>query len=56
MVKKLKKAKNFSEILHPGEPEYRAEQKNLKNGILIPFEVANDLKALGKKLNVKCPF
>ena len=55
-VKKLKKAKNFNEILHPGEPEYRAERKNLKNGIAIPCEVANDLKALSTKLNIKCPF
>ena len=55
-VKKLKKAKNFNEILHPGEPEFRAEQKNLKNGIVIPYEVANDLKALSAKLNIKCPF
>ena len=55
-VKKLKKAKDFNEILHPGEPEYIAEQKNLKNGILIPYEVANDLKTLSTKLNIKCPF
>ena len=55
-VKKLKKAKNFNEILHPGEPEFRAEQKNLKRGIVIPYEVANDLKALSAKLNIKSPF
>ena len=51
-VKKLKKAKGFSEILHPGEPEYR-KSKEYKNGIPLNKGVINELNELAKEFNIK---
>ena len=36
-VKKLKKAKGFKKILHPGEPEFINQNINSRKGILIQF-------------------
>jgi LDH2 family malate/lactate/ureidoglycolate dehydrogenase len=55
-VKKLKLAKGFKEILHPGEPEYKSYIKNLKEGIPISKDVQLDLKKLAEKLNIKSIF
>lgn len=55
-VKMLKLAKGFKEILHPGEPEYKSYNKNLKQGIPISKDVQLDLKKLAKKMNIKSIF
>ena len=55
-VKKLKLAKKFKEILHPGEPEYRKERIILKKGIVLTSDIVQDLNKLAKKLEVKSPF
>ena len=55
-VKKLKLAKNFKEILHPGEPEYRKEQMIKKKGIVLSADIIKDLNELGETLGVKSPF
>jgi len=52
-VKKLKKAKGFKEILHPGEPEYRNFLKNKKYGIEFSIDQLKELNSLAKKLNIK---
>ena len=55
-LKKLKLAKNFKEILHPGEPEYRKEQMIKKQGIVLSADIVKDLNELGETLGVKSPF
>ena len=55
-VKKLKLAKSFKEILHPGEPEYKKEQEIKKRGIILSADIVNDLNELGHSLGVKSPF
>ena len=52
-VKKLKLAKDFNEILHPGEPEYRSYKLNIKEGISISDDVIDDLKKLGDQYKIK---
>jgi len=53
IVKKLKKAKGFKEILHPGEPEYRNVIKNKKSGVEISIDQLKELNDLAIKLNAK---
>ena len=55
-VKKLKLAKNFKEILHPGEPEYRKEQMIKKQGVILSEDIVKDLNELGDSVGVKSPF
>ena len=55
-VKKLKLAKNFKEILHPGEPEYRKEQMIKKQGVILSEDIVKDLNQLGDSVGVKSPF
>ena len=55
-VKKLKKAKGFKKILHPGEPEFNNEVVNLKKGILLSLDTIKELEKLSVKYNVKSPF
>ena len=55
-VKKLKKAKGFEKILHPGEPEFNNEILNSKRGILLSIDTIKELEKLSVKYNVKSPF
>ena len=55
-VKKLKLARNFNEILHPGEPEYRKEQMIKKQGIVLSADIVKDLNELGNSVGVNSPF
>ncbi len=55
-VKKLKKAKGFKKILHPGEPEYNNEITNSKKGILLSKDTVKELEKLSVKYNIKSPF
>jgi LDH2 family malate/lactate/ureidoglycolate dehydrogenase len=51
-IKESGKAKNVTEILMPGEPEYRTEAKRLKEGIPLESTTLQELVALGKSLGV----
>ena len=55
-VKKLKKAKGFKKILHPGEPEYNNEIMDSKKGILLSKDTVKELEKLSVKYNIKSPF
>ena len=55
-VKKLKKAKGFEKILHPGEPEFNNEIVNSKRGIWLSIDTIKELEKLSIKYNVKSPF
>ena len=52
-VKNLKKNEGIEEILIPGEPEYRAEEKRLKEGVPLNDKVIIDLENLAKELGLK---
>ena len=52
-AKKLKLAKGFKTILHPGEPEAIRLKENLKKGIPISPDVIADLKNLAQSLGIK---
>ena len=52
-AKKLRLAKGFKKILHPGEPETIRLKENLKKGIPISPDVIADLKNLAQSLNIK---
>ena len=54
-VKKLKKARGFKSILHPGEPEYNYSIKQ-KNSILLSRNTIVELQKLASKYGVKNPF
>ena len=45
-IKSLKKAEGFSEILMPGEIEYRKEQNSLKDGIELDPQLISALDEL----------
>jgi len=51
-IKESGKAKNATEILMPGEPEYRTEAHRLKEGIPLESTTLQELVALGKSLGV----
>ncbi len=46
-IKKSGKAKNVTEILMPGEPEYQTESRRRKKGIPLPSNTVKELMALG---------
>lgn len=48
-IKSSKKAPGFSEILLPGEPEYRTRERQLKEGIEIPQVIWNEIVALSEQ-------
>ena len=51
-IKGSAKASGAEEILVPGEPEHRTEQKFLKEGIPLPPNTVKDLAALAQSLNL----
>jgi len=52
-IKNLKKNEGIEEVLIPGEPEYRAEEKRLKEGVPVNDKVMQDLENLAKELGLK---
>ncbi len=51
-IKESPKAPGYREILIPGEPEQRVENKRLKEGIWISEEAWKSIKAVARKLGV----
>jgi uncharacterized oxidoreductase len=51
-IKESAKAQNMTEILMPGEPEYRTEAERLKQGIPLESTTLQELVALGKSLGL----
>jgi len=54
-VKNSPRALGFDEILIPGEPERRLREKNLREGVYVEESTWNDVRKLGKELNVDVP-
>jgi LDH2 family malate/lactate/ureidoglycolate dehydrogenase len=55
LVQKIKSSKlrpGFTEILIPGEPEYRTEKERLKNGISIPDRTWEEIRATAATLSL----
>jgi len=55
-IKESEKAKDATEILMPGEPEYRTETKRLKEGIPLSSNTVRELATLGESLELSLPF
>jgi LDH2 family malate/lactate/ureidoglycolate dehydrogenase len=55
-IKESGKAKNATEILMPGEPEYRTEIRFLREGIPLPPNTVKELTLLGKSLGISYLF
>ena len=51
-LKESAKAQNVTEILMPGEPEYRTESERLKQGIPLESTTLQELVTLGKSLGI----
>ncbi len=54
-IKESTKAQNVTEILMPGEPEYRTEAERLKQGIPLDSTTLQELVSLGKSLGISFP-
>jgi LDH2 family malate/lactate/ureidoglycolate dehydrogenase len=55
-IKESAEAQNVTEILMPGEPEYRTESERLKQGIPLESTTLQELVALGKSLGISIPW
>jgi LDH2 family malate/lactate/ureidoglycolate dehydrogenase len=55
-IKESGKAKNATEILMPGEPEYQTETERLKEGIPLTPATVKELVALGESFGISLPF
>jgi len=54
-IKESGKAENRTEILMPGEPEYHAESKRLKEGIPLSPNTVKELLVLGESFGLSLP-
>jgi LDH2 family malate/lactate/ureidoglycolate dehydrogenase len=54
-VKNSPLAPGYDEILIPGDPERRKRVEKLRDGVYIEDETWNDIRALGKELNIEVP-
>ncbi len=54
-IKSSKKAPGVAEIMIPGEPERKAREKRLREGITIADEVWAEIKQIAKELSVVLP-
>jgi LDH2 family malate/lactate/ureidoglycolate dehydrogenase len=54
-IKESAKAQTVTEILMPGEPEYRTESERLKQGIPLESTTLQELVTLGKSLGISLP-
>jgi uncharacterized oxidoreductase len=52
-VKSAKPAKGFTEVLYPGEPEWRTEQKRRKEGIFVEDTTWQKLQGLVEELKLE---
>ena len=55
-IKESGKARNKTEILMPGEPEYQTESQRLKEGIPLSSNTVKELIGLGESLGLSVPF
>ena len=55
-IKESEKAKGATEILLPGEPEYRTESRRLKEGIPLSSHTVRELTALGESFGLSLTF
>jgi LDH2 family malate/lactate/ureidoglycolate dehydrogenase len=55
-IKAAKKRPGVSEILVPGELDYRREREFRKTGALLDAEVFDELAALANDLKIEFPF
>jgi LDH2 family malate/lactate/ureidoglycolate dehydrogenase len=51
-IKESAKAQNVTEILIPGEPEYRTESERMKHGIPLDSTTVQEVVSLGKSLGI----
>ena len=51
-IKESRKAENTTEILMPGEPEYRTEVARLKDGIPVPVATISELSSVAESLGL----
>ncbi len=51
-IKKCRLMQGFNEITVPGEPEFKIQQKRLKEGIYVPEKTWIEIKELAKSLRV----
>jgi uncharacterized oxidoreductase len=51
-VKSSKLRPGFEEIMIPGEPEFKTEQRRLKDGIPVPERTWEEIKSIAEKLNL----
>jgi L-2-hydroxycarboxylate dehydrogenase (NAD+) len=54
-IKESAKVKDVTEILMPGEPEYRTEAECLKQGIPLESTILQELVVLSKSLGISLP-
>ena len=54
-LKALPKAKGFSEIFVPGEPEWRAYDERSKSGVPLPEKTAHNLRSVAERFNIELP-
>lgn len=54
-IKALPKAKGFSEIFVPGEPEERTFDERSRNGIPLPEGTIRNLQGISQRFNVRLP-
>jgi LDH2 family malate/lactate/ureidoglycolate dehydrogenase len=51
-IKSTPPAEGFVEVLLPGEPEFKTEERRLREGIPLSREVYTELATLGEELGV----
>jgi len=51
-IKRSKPMPGFQEIVIPGEPEFKTEQKRIKEGIYVPEKTWTEIAEIAKALNV----
>jgi len=56
MIKSSGKASNIQEILVPGEPETRSEERQLRDGVSLAAATARDLEKLAGRLGLTIDF
>lgn len=56
MLKATPRIPGVDDILMPGERAWRTQQTQLRDGVVIPAGVADDLSALARRLAINSPF
>jgi len=55
MVKSAEPASGYHEVMIAGEPEWRAEQQRLRDGIPLPGRLCQELADAAKRLGIEPP-